>query len=247
MKGIETPATKTRAGMLESAIQKLFARSAEVIDVEDVGPVFRIVTLGGDALRNVEWTPGDKIQIQFGGWVQRTYTPMDWDAVSGRTRILVYLHGDGPGTLWARSLTKGAACLILGPRKSIRLVRPQCPIVLFGDETSLGLAASLSNQVSPQAAQKLFEISTLGHTMPVIERLRLHDAHVCVRLPGEGHFTELETRMAALLQAQVEVDIVLTGKAGSIRHLSRSLQQRGTDAGRRQSKAYWAPGKTGLD
>jgi hypothetical protein len=94
MSSVDTPAAQPRAGLIESAIQTLFARSAVVVDVEPVGPAFRIVTLEGEALKNVAWTPGDKIQIQLGGWVQRTYTPMDWDAVGGRTRLLVYLNGD---------------------------------------------------------------------------------------------------------------------------------------------------------
>jgi ribosomal 50S subunit-associated protein YjgA (DUF615 family) len=40
---------------------------------------------------------------------------------------------------------------------------------------------------------------------------------------------------------------VLTGKATSIQYITRLLRQRDIDAARRHSKAYWAPGKAGLD
>ena len=247
MNNMNTPTTQKNAGLLESVMQKLFTRTAQVLEIEDIGRAFRLLTLGSDALRNVEWTPGDKIQIQLGGWVQRTYTPIDWDATKGCTRILIYLHADGPGTQWARTVRKGDACVVFGPRKSVRLPHPHTPVLLFGDETSLGLAVALSRQPSAPTVQTLLEISTPADVTPVIDLLQLDHVQLCRRLDDEAHFSALETSMAALLQAHATADIVLTGKAGAIQHLSKLLRSREIAAGRRQSKAYWAPGKTGLD
>lgn len=247
MNDIAASATNKRTGLVESAMHRLFMRNVQVIDIEDVGSAFRIVTLGGEALRDTSWMPGDKIQIQLGGWVQRTYTPMDWDAENGRTRILVYLHADAPGTRWARMLRKGDTCVVFGPRKSIDGSRLRGPVIFVGDETSLAVATALFNHVSSPAAQMLFEVSTIAETKPVVEQLRLADAHLCTRLENDGHFAELESRMSALLQMHVTADIVLTGKATSIQRITRLLRLQDIGAGRRQSKAYWAPGKAGLD
>ena len=242
------PPLKNRAGLLESALLKLFTRSARVLEIEDVGDAFRIVTLGGEALRDADWTPGDKIQIQLGGWTQRTYTPMGWDAEGGRTRILVYLHAaGGPGAQWARALRKGDDCVVFGPRKSVRLARPQSAVIVFGDETSLGLAAALADQAAAPTVLGLFEVSRPGDTAPMIERLDMQGAALCARLDNDGHFAELEARMAALLRAHPEAEVVLTGRAGAIQHMGKLLKREDLAAGRRQSKAYWAPGKTGLD
>jgi hypothetical protein len=109
-----------RAGLFEATLQKLFTRSAHVVDIVDIGSAFRIITLGGDGLRHVAWTPGDKLQVQLGGSIQRTCTPIDWDAVAGRTRIPICLHAGGPGTRWARMVRKGDNCILFGPRKSIQ-------------------------------------------------------------------------------------------------------------------------------
>lgn len=247
MNGSALSVTNKRAGLFESAMHKLFMRHVHVLEIEDVGTAYRIVTLGGDSLRDVSWTPGDKIQIQLGGWVQRTYTPMDWDAENGLTRILVYMHADAPGTRWARTLSEGDACVIFGPRKSIDRTRLRGPVMFFGDETSLGLATALFNDVSSPAAQMVFEVSTLADAQPVVERLQLNDAHLCARLQNDRHFAELETYTSSFLRAHPASDIVLTGKATSIQYITRLLRQRDVGAGRRQSKAYWAPGKAGLD
>jgi ferric-chelate reductase (NADPH) len=233
--------------LLLPKILKLFTRSAQVLDIEDIGSAFRIVTLGGEALRNVSWTPGDKIQIQLGGWSQRTYTPMGWDPASGRTRILVYLHGDAPGAQWMRTLNKGDSCMFFGPRASIKLARPNAPVILFGDETALGLAFALSRQVAPLAMQALVEVSTLAEAKPVIERLRLHQLELCARQDSDVHLGQMGKHMSALVQAHADAEIVLAGKAGSIQHMRRLVRQQGPGSQRVQSKAYWATGKTGLD
>jgi NADPH-dependent ferric siderophore reductase len=233
---MDTTPFSPRAGRIELALQKIFARSAQVLAVEDIGQHFRLVTLGGEALRNAEWTPGDKVQLMLGGWVQRTYTPIDWDAGQGRTRILVYLHGDAPGTQWARALRGGDSCALFGPRKSIRLAPHASPVILFGDETSLGLAAALSSQAT---TYMLFDAG--AHAQAALDRLRLHNAVIA----SDGR--ALEAQMAALLHTHPDADVVLTGKAGAIQQMTRLLHQHGTAAKRRQTKAYWAPGKTGLD
>jgi ferric-chelate reductase (NADPH) len=238
---------KNRTGLLESAMHSLFMRKANVLEIEELGNAFRIVTLGGEALRGIAWTPGDKIQIQLGGWVQRTYTPMDWDAESGRTRILIYLHADSPGTRWARMLRKGDGCIVFGPRRSIDRSSLQGPVIFFGDETSLGAATALFNHERSPAVQMVFEVSALADTKPVVERLQLGDAHLCARLEDDSHLIELGAHFSALLQANAKADIVLTGKANSIQHMTRLLRQQAIGTARRQSKAYWAPGKTGLD
>lgn len=239
-------------GMIEATLARLFMRSARVLEVENVGPAFCIVTLGGDALRDSSWTPGDKIQLQLGGWVQRTYTPMDWDARAGRTRILVYRHATGgPGQAWARSVRAGDECTVFGPRKSVRLAGPPSPVVLFGDETSLGLAVALRDQLAPPALKlaldMVLEVTSLDETAPVIDRLRLHGARLSVRQPDDAHLDGLKSQLAAALQASPPADLVLTGKAATIQHLGRFLRESGRAVGRRQSKAYWATGKSGMD
>lgn len=227
----------TRAGLFEATIQKLFTRSAQVLEVVEFGSAFRLITLSGAALRGVDWTPGDKIQVQLGGWVQRTYTPIDWDGVTGRTRILVYLHAPGPGADWARQLRTGEPCIVFGPRKSIHA---GSSTIVVGDETSLGLAAALSGQV-------LLEVTSPAVTLPVIDHLGLRAVQLTTRLDDDGHFGTLETRMTALLMIDPGAEIVLTGRASAIQHMTRFLKQTGMGSGRRQSKAYWASGKTGLD
>ncbi|WP_063922937.1 siderophore-interacting protein [Cupriavidus basilensis] len=241
-------ATKKRAGLLESAMLKLFTRSANVLDVEDIGDHFRLITLGGDALKNVQWTPGDKLQIQLGGWAQRTYTPMEWDAENGRTRVLAYMHGDAPGANWARALRKGEDCIVFGPRKSIDLTQLGfSDAVLFGDETSFGLAAARVNITQSEKTHLLFEVSSLAESKVVLAKLGLGESIVHERAGNDAQQLALEEKMLAVLQAKPNARVVLSGKASSIQHMHQLLKRLSIGSNRFQTKAYWAPGKTGLD
>lgn len=226
---------------------KLFTRRGQVLDIEELGDAFRLVTIGGEDLRRAQWKPGDKVQIQLGGWVQRTYTPIDWDAEAGRLRILIYLHGDGPGALWARSLRKSDTCIVFGPRKSLDLPRFDDSVILFGDEASFGLAAALLGAVRPTIAHLLFEVSSLAQAQAALTRCGLDEAHLSVREPDDTHLVGLEEKLEASLQAQPALKIVLSGQASSIQRMRKLLKRMAIDRSRLQVKAYWATGKTGLD
>lgn len=243
---ISAPPAKS-AGLFEATLHKLFARTVKVVDIVDINPAFRLITFGGDALRNVEWTPGDKVQVQLGGWVQRTYTPIDWDGANGRTRILAYLHAGGPGAQWARSVGPGDTAVLFGPRKSITLAPSTAPIVLLGDETSLGLAAALTHHGKAPAVHVLLEVTAPADTSPALARLGIAGMRLCVRRANDGHVPELASQLSALLACDAPADLVLTGNASTIQRVGRALKSTTNLVHKRHAKAYWARGKTGLD
>jgi len=239
--------TGARAGFLESAVQKLFMRRARVDAVDDLSAHFRMIALTGEGLQGADWTPGDKVQIQLGSWTQRTYTPLHWDPIEGRTRILAYLHGDGPGTVWARAARAGDVCHLFGPRKSIDLGRLQPPAVLFGDETSIGLAAALHATATTDGIELLFESSNPSESVQVTDTLGLSKAQHCARSDGQGLSPDLERRLLSLVEAHHPAGFALTGKSTSIQQIRQLLRRHGFSAAHFQTRAYWAPGKRGLD
>lgn len=240
------PPAGKRPGVVESVLQKLFTRQSRVDSIEELNPKFRLITLSGDALKKVTWVPGDKVQVQLGGWVQRTYTPLDWVSEEGRARILVYLHTDGPGTRWARSLRVGDACTIFGPRKSIDLTQLRRPAIFFGDETSFGLAWALKGaKEHVEGIEFLFELSTPSESLAAIRYLGLSNTHHRFRGDSETYLSELEAQMRALLAAHRPVQVVLTGRSVSVQRLHRLLRLEGFSSWKIHARAYWIPGKTG--
>jgi NADPH-dependent ferric siderophore reductase len=221
-------------------------RPARVAAVETLSPHFRLVDLEGEALRNVAWTAGQKVQVSMGsGLSARTYTPMSWDADSGRTRILTFAHGDGPGSRWANGLRQGDTCQFFGPRRSLDLSGLESPVVLFGDETSFGVAAAIRDSPQADAAIHVFEVSDVAESRQVAETIGLGQATLIERIADDAHLATAEAEVLRL--AASGGHFVLTGKASSIQRVSRALRAAGVASSRVKAKAYWAPGKVGLD
>lgn len=233
-------------GRLSKALTGLFMKRATVVAIEDVAERFRLLTLEGEAFRGVAWSPGQKVQIAMGSaFMARTYTPIDFDPDAGRTRILGYVHGAGPGSAWLSALGVGNECDVFGPRSSLDVGRATVPIAAFGDETSIGIACSLAKAHGADAARFCFEVNDVDVCRRVVARLGLDGAALIAKREDERHFDALEAELAVLTASHAS--FLLTGKAGTIQRLRHMLKRRGVPAARILTKAYWASGKRGLD
>lgn len=231
---------------LSKALLRLLMKRATVVANEHLSGHFRLVTLEGPALKGVAWTPGQKVQMAMGSaFVARTYTPIEWNAEAGRTCILGYAHGEGPGSAWLLGLECGDACDLFGPRASLDASRLPGPLAVFGDETSIGLAYALTRQNPAQPVACHFEVRDEQAAGKIASQLGLGDTALYAATAGDAHVADMEAALPAL--AAAGSSFVLTGKAGTVQRLRQELKRQAVPAGRIVAKAYWAPGKTGLD
>jgi ferric-chelate reductase (NADPH) len=235
-------------GRVEGAIMKLFTKAASVSEVEVLDESFRLITLAGPALRDVRWVPGMKVQMALGGWIARTYTPIDWDAANGVTRLLAFVHGDAPGAIWARGLRAGEACTIFGPHDSIDLTQLSRPGLVFGDETSIGLAYALRFTTGDlQSISIVLEVTSKPRAEAILARMQIEHAILVERTPDDSHLSDLEALVAEKVQERSISGCALSGKATSIQRVNKKLRALGLTSRQIRTKAYWAPGKAGLD
>jgi NADPH-dependent ferric siderophore reductase len=229
------------------SLMRLLMKQARVVEVEAVAEGFRLITLESPEFKGLPWVPGQKVQIAMGSaFVARTFTPIEWDAAAGRTRILGYAHGHGPGSAWVRDVSAGDACDVFGPRASLDVGDARLPVVI-GDETSIGLAhaLALAGQLRPAPLPCLFEVKAAAPARQTMVRLHLDAAESFECMENDAHLEGIERRLPAL--AAAGATFVLTGKASTIQRLRRVLKDSGVASVRVLTKAYWAPGKTGLD
>ena len=232
------------AGALSRAVARMIAPRTTIVATETPADGFVAITLEAPGFRSVTWTPGCKVQVAMGSVFEtRTYTPVEWDPARGRTRIVGFLHGAGPGSAWLREATVGDTCDVLGPRHSLDLRKAAALVALFGDETSLGLARALSSM--GVAASCRFEARDPASMRRTAGAWHLRDVEVVARTAGDGHLDMLVAPLPAL--AVAGTTFVLTGRAQAIQRLRAELRNLGVPPGRIMAKAYWAPGKVGLD
>ena len=245
---METQATERtkEPGRLSRAVTRLWMKPATVVANERLADRFHLITLEGDALKTVTWRPGQKVQIAMGSaFVTRTYTPIEWNASAGRMCILGYAHGDGPGSNWVRTAAPGEVCDVFGPRASLDIGGLSGALVILGDETSIGLAYAATFQDPTRHVTACFEVADDVGARQVMASLDLERVTLITpRLDG-GHVAELEASLSDAVA--VGSTFVLTGKAATIQVLRQGLRRRSVPTTRLVAKAYWAPGKTGLD
>jgi ferric-chelate reductase (NADPH) len=233
--------TETLADLASTAL----LRTTRVTEVTQLTPEFAQVELQADAFRGTTWSPGAKLQIRprRGTLLFRTYTPTRWDADLGVTELIAFTHGEGPAADWFRQVAVGDACEVFGPRKSIELQRLSGHVVFVGDEASVGLACALrtlGSQVS-----YVFEAAEPADLRKVLSELHFDDVDVVARTPDRAELLELARRAAAATADAF--DLLVTGDAGAVHSLRRDSRRWPQIPRRVTGKAYWAPGRTGLD
>lgn len=227
-----------------SVLGQFLFHSATVTRVRDLSPRFRWLELEGASLRGEPCEPGDKVQVFLPAIGMRTYTPLAWDSQKGTVAFLVYLHGSGPGSEWGRRASVGDKVQFLGPRHSLKMGERPGPVVLFGDETSFGVAWSLKTDAKRDVTA-VFEVSQRAEATPVLRELGLEGSDV-ERRDGDAHLSEVHERLRAALQKTPGAQLVMTGRAQSIQALKARFKSEGSSPPGK-NKAYWSVGKTGLD
>jgi NADPH-dependent ferric siderophore reductase len=238
-----------------SVLDRLFL-SGTVLEVELVSRRVRRVRIVGEALRDLDWVPGQHVRLRVGDllspqvWLRgfrdalRTYSVWDY-AARGDLDLCVLDHEEaGPGALWARRARGGLPVALTRPEGRF-VVRDGSPYHLFvGDETaSVAFGAMLRG---------------LPETIPV--------AGVIVAAPGDrlplprsGELTwtcrDVGTDAEVLVRALRQLDLpsrpgtaYVAGEARACQAVRAHLvRERGWPRATVRVKAFWAPGRRGLD
>lgn len=170
---------------------------ATVLRAEHLTPNLRRVTLGGEALRDFPLGrhPADAVGVLVAPLadpdgkgrpapVARAYTVRRFNPALPELDVDVYLHGDTPGSAWARDVRPGDATGLWRWRPEPRPAPDADAWVLAGDETALPALASFVEAAPPG--------------LPLIVRAELGDPRDAAYLPWrEGADVRVVLRLGA--------------------------------------------------
>lgn len=214
---------------------RTFGHEPAVASVDRVSPRLVQVRAQGSSLTKLRWQPGDKIKVDVGGGVMRSYTP---SYVGGGTMELVaVVHGKGPGSDWASRVQPGDSFAFFGPKRSLPMPEETPPwAAFFGDETTLGVAKALTEAL-PDSTPVFGALEVEASDRNGVEALSL-------RVPA---VTRGSRRGESLLRALSETRLPegegivwLSGEADSVLDLRRALLRRGLRRSQLLTKAYWS-------
>jgi NADPH-dependent ferric siderophore reductase len=215
-------------------IVRLFSgvlRRAVVASVRDIGG-FRRVLLRCDVPR---FSAGAKVQLLLPSDDMRTYTPIR--APDGVT-LLGWTHAGGPGARWLAGVQAGEELPFVGPQRSLGL--DAGPVVLVGDETSVAVAAAFAVERSTAVHAVIQSDAAAG----------FREAAASVGLAGvvvvaRGDTAASVEAVSAARSTSPSAVVGLTGGSELVVAVRDALRRAGVR--NIKTKAYWIPGKTGLD
>ncbi|MBK9365286.1 MAG: siderophore-interacting protein [Deltaproteobacteria bacterium] len=226
-------------GRILSFFGGLVLTEATITHNEALGP-YRRLSLRGEGLQAKTFEPGDKLQLLLPGDDVRTYTPITW--ARGETSLLVYLHGETtPAPRWAQAAAPGDILRFVGPQRSLSL--PPGPVVLIGDETSIAVAAAL-HLARPGQVKAVLSVADEHAARAAAAAVGLPSPTLLAREANtDAHHQAIAA--AARAAGAPGRSIGLCGGAALIQGVRAALRAGGVEGVK--VKAYWAPGKVGLD
>ncbi len=194
-----------------------------------------------NGLKNEKWWPGVEVEFRVSDTEFRHYTACDWNADDGYVDVLVYLHGQGPGSKFMADLSVGDAVQLLGPGGRFLLDFACQEYVLLGDETAMGLFLAFQHCMLPRT---LFTgaIECEDEGFPKSVGLDLKGVK---RLPDENGKSLLKWMESTPLSTS-NCQYFIAGNAATNRLLREKLRSIGVAPAMIRVKPYWAKGKEGL-
>jgi ferric-chelate reductase (NADPH) len=253
----------TLSNLLSGALEKLLFHPVTVTHAETIGERFRRVRLQGEVFTGVKWVPGQAVQFYLGNLTKRAYTPMEMEPDAGSAEFLFYLHGGGPGSEWAGSLKTGDGCKVMRPKDSLDFTNFEGRAIFFGDETSMAAAYALQSCRRADAKhQYVLEVTSAAEVKSVADGLGLEDVTLYQRTGDGEHLEAVVSKLAQSAGRDSEgsddsdktdksegrvSQWIFTGQARSIQRVQKGLRGLGVEVRRSKVRAYWSPGKTGMD
>ncbi|MEO3807991.1 siderophore-interacting protein [Sphaerisporangium sp. B11E5] len=231
--------------------------SGTVEECEPLTSRVRRVRIAGPALRGLGWVPGQHVRLKVGDLltpravlsgfrdVLRSYSVWHYDT-GGALEVCVLDHaGAGPGALWARRAVAGQRVLLTRPEG--RLVpRPGAPYHLFAGDETAAVAFGAMLRVLPEEERVCgaLTVPAAGDRLPLPRSGELTWVH------GDG-VADPDALVRAVRGMSLPSEpgtAYVAGEARACQSVVRHLvRERGWPRASVRVKAFWAPGKRGMD
>jgi NADPH-dependent ferric siderophore reductase len=216
----------------------------KVLEASYINLYIKKIRLQGN-ISGMDFQPGYAVAIRVSDTEYRNYTVAFNDVEKGIVEIIVHLHNDAPGTRFMNDLSIGREIRMSMPRGKKMYNTLQTTHILFGDETSLGLAYAFQHIlfIAQPSFHFYFELDEVNEKIPHLLGLKNYTI-----VPKNEIFQNeslLEKMEIFQLENWQKSTFILTGNARSMQMIRSNIQKKKIE-GKILAQAYWADGKIGL-
>lgn len=176
--------------------------------------------------------------------VMRTYSIRRWDAAAREVDIDLVLHGNGPGTTWARTVKVGDSVQIAGPKSSGSHPAGADWSLIAGDETALpAIARWLEEFPADGKAQVFIEIGAESHRQELSYPPGVSVQWLCRDGAPAGTVNMMEQALRAASWWEGTVFAWVAGEARTLAPIRRWLRtEKNLPAEQVEVTGYWRLG-----
>ncbi|MFN0257770.1 FAD-binding oxidoreductase [Pedobacter ureilyticus] len=218
--------------------------SITISNVQLLSASLKRISFAGD-FSKINFPVGAYIDFRVNATDARRYTVSNVDIEKGILEIIVHLHGNGPGSNFMNGLRAGDVVDLNRPRSERNYYAKSAErLLIFGDETSLGLACAFLPELKKKKHQFLYYLELDEENWNIPEQLGLENFVV---FPKNGYFkNETWLDQLAIFQSKAwqEAHYVLTGNASSAQAFKKAIKR--NTKGKVFLHGYWLAGKKGL-
>lgn len=235
---------------LGDTIEKVFSGMVVPVTVESVHQVvagLKRISMTGD-FSKIKYAPGNVIEFRVTCNDYRHYTVSSFDKEKNICEMLVYLHGLGVGSEWAKNIKEGDVLRLLGPGGKICYKENYARHFVFGDETSLGLMQCLQGKAL-ERGHKIYCVTELEEAFsnwPKLLDLPAETVFKSADNPAQPAIDRLSQQKESFWAEWKGAAFYLTGRARSIQAIRKVLTDKGIPMKNIFTEPYWADGKKGL-
>jgi NADPH-dependent ferric siderophore reductase len=224
-------------------LERSIGPNVRVLDSSYISPQIKKIRFQG-SVSQMNLQIGYANVIRVSETEYRNYTVAFHDEDRAFFDMIIHIHGNGAGSAYIDNLQADDTLFISSARGRREYDHKVKQYVIFGDETSLGLACSFFPALERHNHQYqfYFELDAVNEAVPEI--LGLKNARV---FPKDGSFrddkwiADLPIFRTPDWQA---ANFVLTGNVNSVQTFRKVLRQQ--SYGKASAKGYWLEGKKGL-
>lgn len=215
----------------------------KVLEAVYINPNIKKIRFQGDIAR-MNFQIGYANIIRVSDTEFRNYTASYYNVREGILDIIFHIHGNGVGSRYIDGLQQADELRISIPRGKKMYDETNRQQFIFGDETSLGLACSISPvlQKNKHQYQFYFELDDENQNIPAL--LGFENYMVFPKnntFKNEQWVSELPVFNSAKWNT---ANFILTGNVKSVQTFRKTLK--GKSRANISSQGYWLEGKKGL-
>jgi NADPH-dependent ferric siderophore reductase len=231
---------------LNDSVENIFSnyiRETTITEIQNISESLKRIKFSSNLL-GLEYKAGYSIEFRVNDTDYRRYTPYNFDRANNTFEILFHVHGNAGGCNFVQNLSVGDCVKYIIPRGKDLFKNDFEHHIVIGDETALGAALSIKDEVEGYGQYSFDSIFELDNHQ-ILKDLELYGYYTLKDEP-EKIIESIDFLIKEKVIQLEKSAFYIFGNGKTLQTVRKSLKQKKISSHQIFAQAYWIEGKKGL-